>query len=112
MAKKLTANLEVIADTRNLANVLAGMKVKLPNGLDSAKVLTHVAATQAIHDKLEALNLQVAKAVDERRAAVLQLRKDTKEIRTGVKAMFGDDSAEYAMVGGTRASERKKPGKK
>jgi hypothetical protein len=29
-----------------------------------------------------------------------------------VKGLFGDDSSEYDMVGGTRASERKKGKKK
>jgi hypothetical protein len=33
--------------------------------------------------------------------------KKVKRVRAGVKANFGDDSAEYKMVGGTRLSERK-----
>lgn len=32
-----------------------------------------------------------------------------KRVRAGVKAIYGDDSSEYEMVGGTRNSERKSP---
>ena len=30
-----------------------------------------------------------------------------KRVRGGVKAIYGDDSSQYEMVGGTRLSERK-----
>jgi hypothetical protein len=43
-----------------------------------------------------------------RHDAVCQSTWDkVKRVRAGVKASFGDDSSQYEMVGGTRASERK-----
>ncbi|HET9587534.1 MAG TPA: hypothetical protein VFO91_01985, partial [Anaerolineales bacterium] len=43
-----------------------------------------------------------------RRAAHHQTVWDMlKRVRAGVKAIYGDDSSEYEMVGGTRTSERK-----
>ena len=109
MSENSKAAIAVIATTRALATTLTSLKIKIPNGLDGAKVAAHVASAQAVQDKIEALSQQLAAAVDERRAALRVLTVDAKQVRLGVKAMFGDDSAEYEKVGGTRASERKKP---
>jgi len=35
-----------------------------------------------------------------------------KRVRASVKGLYGDDSSEYEMVGGTRKSERKTPTRK
>jgi hypothetical protein len=35
-----------------------------------------------------------------------------KRLHAGVKAIYGDDSSEYEMVGGTRLSDRKPVGRK
>jgi len=35
-----------------------------------------------------------------------------KRVRASVKGLYGDDSSEYDMVGGTRKSERKTPTRK
>ena len=78
-----------------------------PNGMDAAKLNAHVAAAQATNTELAAAKRVVAKLVDTQRTAVKGLRADIKGVRTGVAAVFGDDSAEYEAVGGTRASERK-----
>jgi hypothetical protein len=32
-----------------------------------------------------------------------------KRLRAGVKGLYGDDSTQYELVGGTRRSERKRP---
>jgi hypothetical protein len=32
-----------------------------------------------------------------------------KRVRAGVKSIYGDDSSEWEMIGGTRLSERKSP---
>lgn len=40
------------------------------------------------------------------------VRSATTRARSGVKGYFGPDSSEYEEVGGTRASERKKPVRK
>ncbi|HNP73990.1 MAG TPA: hypothetical protein PLO33_17625 [Kouleothrix sp.] len=36
----------------------------------------------------------------------------TKRIRTTVKGVYGDNSSEYQLVGGTRMSERKRPARR
>ena len=35
-----------------------------------------------------------------------------KRLRAGMKAIYGDDSSQYEMMGGTRLSERKPPKRK
>ena len=43
-----------------------------------------------------------------RRDALCQAAWDkVKRVRAGVKGIYGDDSSQYELVGGTRASERK-----
>ncbi len=72
----------------------------------------HVTTAQTSVDKVDDLRQQLDKAIIEKKANIKVLQNDAKNIRTGVKALFGDDSAEYKMVGGTRLSERKKPSAK
>jgi hypothetical protein len=35
-----------------------------------------------------------------------------KRVRATVKGVYGDDSSEYDLVGGTRLSERRRPGRR
>ena len=35
-----------------------------------------------------------------------------KRARSGMKAIYGDDSSQYEMIGGTRVSDRKAPVRK
>ncbi len=44
--------------------------------------------------------------------ATAQERPNVKRVRSAVKGIYGDDSSEYEMVGGTRKSERKRPVRK
>jgi len=46
---------------------------------------------------------------DQRDAAIIELWNNVKRARSGVKGIYGDDSSQYDLVGGTRRSERKKP---
>ena len=47
--------------------------------------------------------------VDEKRATRRALRALMKRARAWVQGVYGDDSREFAAVGGTRLSERKRP---
>jgi len=44
---------------------------------------------------------------NQRDATNTALWDKVKRARNGIKANYGDDSSQYEMVGGTRASERK-----
>lgn len=58
----------------------------------------------------------VLAAVDEVQARYaakeLFVRDKNRRILSAIEARFGPDSPEYEMVGGTRTSERKRPGRK
>ncbi|WP_339137462.1 MAG: hypothetical protein WGN25_05345 [Candidatus Electrothrix sp. GW3-4] len=61
---------------------------------------------------LDAFNAERTRLVNEKGDTAEDLSDYIVQVRAVVKGLFGDDSSEYEMVGGTRASERKKPKKK
>jgi len=65
----------------------------------------------AIYTQLDSLEVQLIDLRNRRDAIGASLWDKAKRIRTGVKSIFGDDSSEYEMMGGTRISERKRPSK-
>jgi len=67
--------------------------------------LKPVRPLQAGLDKLEA---QLTDRRFQRDAALGSLWDKVKRVRSGVKAIYGNDSSQYEMIGGTRKSERKK----
>jgi hypothetical protein len=59
--------------------------------------------------QINSLETQLIGMRNQRDALNLSIWDRLKRVRTGVKSLFGDDSSEYEMVGGTRISERKRP---
>ena len=59
----------------------------------------------------EITNVQaiLVEKVNRREATYSVLWNKVKRFRAAVKGIYGDDSSEYEMVGGTRISERKPP---
>ena len=72
------------------------------------------AITTAMTLQREIIRLQqkLVELRNERDAACIDIWSKVKRTRAGIKAIFGDDSTEYQIVGGTRLSERKKPRRK
>jgi hypothetical protein len=62
---------------------------------------------QTQHD-LAALKSQLTEVRLRRDALYLAAWDKVKRVRAGMKVMYGDDSAEYQMVGCTRRSHRKR----
>ena len=56
---------------------------------------------------LSKLEIQIVDQRNQRDAAYGELWQKVKRMRAGVKAIYGDDSSQYEMAGGTRLSERK-----
>ncbi|MCI5121558.1 MAG: hypothetical protein D3908_10285, partial [Candidatus Electrothrix sp. AUS4] len=63
-------------------------------------------------DELDALNAERTRLVDVKGEKTGNLSDHIVQVRSAVKGIFGADSAEYDMVGGTRTSERKRPARK
>jgi hypothetical protein len=62
---------------------------------------------QTQHD-LAALEAQLLEVRDRRDELYLAAWDKVKRMRAGIKGLYGDDSSEYELVGGTRRSERKR----
>ncbi len=67
------------------------------------------AQIRALHMQINSRETELIDLRNQRDALTLSVWDRLKRVRTGVKSLFGDDSSEYEMVGGTRLSDRKHP---
>jgi hypothetical protein len=74
-----------------------------------AALTTDINAATTLETQIANLEQQLATARTQRDATYNTLWDKVKRVRAGAKANYGDDSTQYAMVGGTRISERKTP---
>lgn len=84
----------------------------LPDAVSAAEMETRIAALEAKVGELDALNAERTRLVNEKGENAGNLSDYIVQVRSVIKGVFGADSSEYDMVGGTRTSERKKPKKK
>lgn len=75
-------------------------------------IAEHVAAVQGLHARLIHLRNELLDVRNQRDEANIALWDTVKRGRSGIKTVYGDDSAEYKLAGGTRRSERKRPRRK
>ncbi len=102
----------LIAEVTSLGEVLPKVAEALPKELDpKAFKLESQQLGESITSVNDA-NRARTKAVAEKRERVKVIQQMIKRIRASVKGRFGDDSLEYELVGGKRASNRKKPVRK
>jgi len=66
--------------------------------------LNQIASNSALLDRLDA---QLAEAHNQREALSQAVWDKVKRLRRGVQAIYGDNSSQYDIVGGTRVSDRK-----
>ena len=58
---------------------------------------------------IAALEMQLADLRNKRDERLVQIWDAIKRVRATVKGVYGDDSSEYELMGGTRLSERRRP---
>jgi hypothetical protein len=73
---------------------------------------TDITQAGSIESQLSTLETQLTKLRNQRDAQYLALWDKVKRVRNGVKGIYGDDSTEYEMIGGTRISDRKSPARR
>ena len=70
---------------------------------------TEVAQLVTIQNQLAALEKQATDLRNKRDTVSTSVWDKVKRARRGVQAIYGDDSSQYELMGGTRLSERKTP---
>jgi hypothetical protein len=80
--------------------------------LDQAALQADLTQAKTLQSELDALDAQYTALRNQRDALHGEMWDKVKRVRSSVKGLYGDDSSEYEMVGGTRRSERKSPTRK
>ncbi|MBL8080871.1 MAG: hypothetical protein JNM55_23060 [Anaerolineales bacterium] len=66
----------------------------------------------SIRSQMDALETQITNLRNQYHSKNQSIWDKVKRVRSSVKGIYGDDSSQYEMVGGTRLSERKPPKRK
>jgi hypothetical protein len=107
MPKKLYPH-DLLAQTRS---VLAGLSEIKPlvrfAPFDPAALTAEVDQIHAVELQIRNLKAQLLSMQNQRESLYVSVWDRVKRIRFGVKALYGDDSSQYKLVGGTRVSDRK-----
>ena len=80
----------------------------LGNGLTLPAYKTKIDATKAENDTYNTMKSALDGQIDKVEKLEKELDRMSVNMLAGVKIKHGDDSAEYEMAGGTRASDRKR----
>jgi hypothetical protein len=80
--------------------------------LTNIHLSAEIEETELLLAQIRADETQLIELRQRRDARYAALWEEAKRVRNGVKAIYGDDSAQYAMIGGKRKSERKTPVRK
>ena len=103
---------KLLQEANEIKKALEKIDDRLPDGLKAADMETKMGAVESVVDELDALNAERTRLVDQKGEQAGNLSDHIVQVRSAVKGIFGADSAEYDMVGGTRTSERKRPVRK
>ncbi len=76
-------------------------------GLAASALEANLNQVNTLYAELNKLDAQITDMRNQRDALIAATWDQVKRVRTGVKGIYGDDSSEYEMVGGTRLSDRK-----
>jgi hypothetical protein len=99
---------KLLQDAGQVKEALEKIGTALPGGVSAKVAVEQIADLNGAVSKLDNLNAERTKLVNEKRASAKNLRAFITKARLAIKVECGDDSSEYEMAGGTRRSERKK----
>jgi hypothetical protein len=114
MARKKSGDGDVmlIVEANDVMKALPEIQSKLASGLGAKQGNALVATHQKNIGIVSALETQRSQAVRTKEASAAALRTFITRVHASARGAFGADSDEYASVGGTRTSDRKKPTRK
>jgi len=103
---------KLLQEANEMKKALEKIDDRIPDGLKAADMETKVTELEDVIDDLDAVNVERTRLVDRKGERAESLSDHIVQVRSAVKGIFGANSEEYDMVGGTRTSERKRHGKK
>ena len=89
-----------------------GKPVVWANGLTSTAIRKNTTTVRSQITDITSKSNDLSKLVDTKNVNLLALEAQRKQARQAVLGVFGDNSAEYAAMGGVKRSDRKKPVRK
>lgn len=80
--------------------------------LTTAVLAAEITEAAPLQQQMNDLEIQMTNLRNKRDALNQSIWDKVKRVRASIKGIYGDDSSQYEMVGGTRMSERKPPTRK
>lgn len=109
MTKKQTPS-DLIEQAKSLLSSWAQIDDQLVFGpLSTSALVMALKRANAIEDSITDLENKLTDFRNQREASNEDLWNMVKRSRASFKGLYGDDSSQYEMVGGTRLSDRKTP---
>lgn len=84
----------------------------LPPGMSVAELEARITNLETVVRELDTLAAERTRLVNSKGDYATTLNDYLIQLRFSIRGVFGSDSSEYEMMGGTRKSERKKPKRK
>ena len=104
---------DVLEQARTISEAWKQINPALVFGeLTQATLNTDLDQVTPIAAQIVALETQLTDLRNQRDALYVGLWDKVKRARNGIKAIYGDDSSQFEMAGGTRVSDRKAPVRK
>jgi hypothetical protein len=103
---------KLLQEAGEIKEALEKISATLPAGISAADMAAKITALETVVSELDAVNADRTRLVNSKAEQAGTLSDFIVQVRLAVKAVCGPDSSEYEMIGGTRASDRKKPKKK
>ena len=99
----------VIAEGEKIVRVWEANPTFTLGEITLAQLKTLLEALRTQRRQLEDLRAQVSVLINDTQAKADSVLDITTRARGGIRAVFGPDSNEYELAGGTRSSERRTP---
>jgi hypothetical protein len=103
---------KLLQEAGEIKEALEKISATLPAGISAADMAAKITALETVISELDAVNADRTRLVNSKAEQAGTLSDFIVQVRLAVKAVCGPDSSEYEMIGGTRASDRKKPKRK
>jgi len=101
---------DVIEQAQVVSNAWTQISPSLAFGsLNASALNATLSAATAVQAQITSLETQLIDLRNQRDDLNAGIWDVVKRVRAGMKAIYGDDSSQYEMIGGTRMSERKSP---